>query len=45
MILSQWLDVRFIESGVMVACQRIQKQPVLVSQMVDEWLNHYRRLG
>jgi len=45
MILSQWLDVRFINSGVMVACQRIQKQPLLVAQMVEEWINHYRSLG
>lgn len=45
MILAQWLDVRFINSGVMVACQRIQKQPLLVAQMVEEWMNHYRSLG
>jgi len=29
----------------MVARQQIQKRPLLVSQMVDEWLGHYRRLG
>lgn len=45
MIMNQWLDVRYTDTGIMVARQRIQKPPLLVGQMLEEWLNHYRRLG
>jgi ubiquitin thioesterase ZRANB1 len=45
MILSQWLDLCYTNSGILVARQRIQKRPLLVAQLVEEWLNHYRTLG
>lgn len=43
-ILRQWLDVCETEGGILVAQQRLHKRPLLVAQMVEEWLNHYRRL-
>ncbi len=44
-ILRQWLDVCATESGLVVAQQRICKPPLLVAQMTEEWLNHYRKLA
>ena len=44
-ILSQWLDVRATESGLVVAQQQMTKPPLLVAQMTEEWLNHYRKLA
>lgn len=44
-ILRQWLDVCVTEGGILVAQQRLHKRPLLVAQMVEEWLNHYRRLA
>jgi ubiquitin thioesterase ZRANB1 len=44
-ILRQWLDVGVTEGGILVAQQRLHKRPLLVAQMVEEWLNHYRRLA
>lgn len=44
-ILRQWLDVCETEGGVLVAQQLLHKRPLLVAQMVEEWLNHYRRLS
>lgn len=43
-ILRQWLDVCETEGGILVAQQSLHKRPLLVAQMVEEWLNHYRRL-
>ncbi|KAL0276622.1 UNVERIFIED_CONTAM: hypothetical protein PYX00_004157 [Menopon gallinae] len=43
-ILRQWLDVCVTEGGIMVAQQKLHKRPLLVAQMLEEWLNHYRRL-
>lgn len=43
-ILRQWLDVCETEDGILVAQHFITKRPLLVAQMVEEWLNHYRRL-
>lgn len=43
-ILRQWLDCCETEGGILVAQQRLHKRPLLVAQMVEEWLNHYRRL-
>jgi len=42
--MNQWLDVRYTDTGLMVACQQIQAPPLVV-EMVHLWLNHYRRLG
>ncbi|GLV35863.1 trabid [Carabus blaptoides fortunei] len=44
-ILRQWLDVCETEGGILVAQQRLHKRPLLVAQMIEEWLNHYRRLA
>ena len=44
-ILRQWLDVCATENGLVVAQQRISKPPLLVAQMTEEWLNHYRKLA
>merc|ERR1719510_2213253 len=44
-ILQQWLDVCATENGLVVAKQRIIKPPLLVAQMTEEWLNHYRKLA
>lgn len=44
-ILRQWLDVCETEGGVLVAQQFLHKRPLLVAQLIEEWLNHYRRLA
>ncbi|XP_023029173.1 ubiquitin thioesterase trabid isoform X1 [Leptinotarsa decemlineata] len=44
-ILRQWLDVCETEGGILVAQQLLHKRPLLVAQMVEEWLNYYRRLS
>ncbi|KAF5303481.1 hypothetical protein FQA39_LY09944 [Lamprigera yunnana] len=44
-ILRQWLDVCESEGGILVAQQFLHKRPLLVAQMIEEWLNHYRRLA
>uniref|UniRef100_A0A6B2EE42 ubiquitinyl hydrolase 1 n=2 Tax=Phlebotomus TaxID=13203 RepID=A0A6B2EE42_9DIPT len=44
-IMRQWLDVCITEGGLMVAQQRLHKRPLLVAQMLEEWLNHYRRIA
>lgn len=44
-ILRQWLDVCESEGGILVAQQLLHKRPLLVAQMIEEWLNHYRRLA
>uniref|UniRef100_T1IIP4 ubiquitinyl hydrolase 1 n=1 Tax=Strigamia maritima TaxID=126957 RepID=T1IIP4_STRMM len=44
-ILRQWLDCCVTEGGLLVAQQKIQKRPLLVAQLIEEWLNHYRRLN
>lgn len=41
----QWLDVCVTEGGLLVAQQRLHKRPLLVAQMLEEWLNHYRRIA
>lgn len=43
-LMRQWLDVCITEGGLMVAQQRLHR-PLLVAQMVEEWLNYYRRLA
>ncbi|XP_076253544.1 ubiquitin thioesterase trabid isoform X2 [Rhynchophorus ferrugineus] len=43
-ILRQWMDVSETENGILVAQQPLHKRPLLVAQMCEEWLNHYRRI-
>lgn len=40
----QWLDICETE-GLLVAQQKLHKRPLLVAQMLEEWLNHYRRIA
>lgn len=44
-ILRQWMDCCVTEGGILVAQQKMQKRPLLVAQLVEEWLNHYRRMN
>lgn len=44
-IMRQWLDVCVTEGDLLVAQQRLHKRPLLVAQMLEEWLNHYRRIA
>ncbi|XP_040576778.1 ubiquitin thioesterase Zranb1 [Lepeophtheirus salmonis] len=46
-ILRQWMDVCRVnfDPDLLVARQRIRKPPLLVAQMTEEWLNHYRKLA
>lgn len=44
-LLRQWLDVCVTDSGLLIAQQKLQQRPLLVAQMVEEWLNYYRRLA
>ncbi|XP_005111227.1 ubiquitin thioesterase zranb1-B [Aplysia californica] len=44
MVLREWLHCHTTEGGLLVATQRLGKRPLAVKQMVDEWLDHYRRL-
>lgn len=44
-ILRHWMDVCDTEGGILVAQQLLHKRPLLVAQMVEEWLNHYRTLA
>lgn len=41
----QWLDVCVTEGDLLVAQQKLHKRPLLVAQMLEEWLNHYRRIA
>ncbi|XP_035208830.1 ubiquitin thioesterase ZRANB1-like [Stegodyphus dumicola] len=43
-IMKQWLDCCVTEGGILVAQQKISKRPLLVAQMVEEWLAFYRGL-
>lgn len=44
-IIREWLDCCVTKGGVLVALQKLGKRPLLVKQMVDEWLDHYRQLS
>ncbi|ALC45818.1 trbd [Drosophila busckii] len=44
-IMRQWLDVCVTDGGLLVAQQKLSKRPLLVAQMLEEWLNHYRRIA
>lgn len=42
-ILKLWLDVCLTDNGMLLARQRLHKRPLLVAQMLEEWLNYYRK--
>ncbi len=44
-MLRDWLDVCVTEGGVLVARQAADKPPLIVAQLTEEWLNHYRKLA
>merc|ERR1711915_398412 len=44
-ILRNWLDVLVTESGLLVAQQNIERPPLMVAQMTEEWLNYYRKIA
>lgn len=44
-IMRSWLDVCVTEGELLVAQQKLHKRPLLVAQMLEEWLNHYRRIA
>lgn len=44
LLLRQWLDVCITDAGYMVAQCRLPYPPLLVAQLLQEWLNHYRSL-
>ena len=41
----EWLEVLVTESGLVVAQQSIQRPPLMVAQMTEEWLNYYRKIA
>lgn len=43
-ILHEWLDCVVTKGGCLVALQKTGKRPLMIKQMVDEWLEHYRQL-
>lgn len=44
-IIRQWLDCCVTEGGLLVAQQKVPRSPHLVLQMVDQWLEAYRKLS
>uniref|UniRef100_A0A915JTR7 Uncharacterized protein n=1 Tax=Romanomermis culicivorax TaxID=13658 RepID=A0A915JTR7_ROMCU len=44
-ILRSWLDVCLTEGGLLCCKMRLHRLPPVTSQMVDDWLNYYRRLA
>lgn len=44
-ILRIWLDVAVTDNGNLVALQKSTRPTLLVAQMTEEWLNHYRKLA
>ena len=40
-----WLEVLVTESGLVVAQQTIERPPLMVAQMTEEWLNYYRKIA
>lgn len=44
-IIKQWLDCCVTEGGLLVAQQKVPRSPHLVLQMLDQWLEAYRKLS
>ena len=40
-----WLGVLVTEAGLLVAQQTIDRPPLMVAQMTEEWLNYYRKIA
>ena len=43
-LLREWLDCHVTNTGILVAEQRAIPRPALANQMVDEWLDTYRKM-
>jgi len=39
------MDCCVTDGGLLVAQMKLRKRPLLVKQMLDEWLDRYRRLA
>lgn len=44
-VVRRWLSACVTAGGVLAARQALHARPLLVAQMLEEWLNHYRRLA
>lgn len=44
-LMREWLDVCTTDGQILVAQQKLTKKPLLVAQMIEEWLNYYRQLA
>lgn len=44
-MLKNWLDVCVTDGGLLCCKMRLHRLTPLVQQMVDDWLDYYRRLG
>ncbi|KAL9983666.1 hypothetical protein ACROYT_G005875 [Oculina patagonica] len=44
-LLREWLDCCVTEGGVLVAQQKVTPRPALLNQLIDDWLDRYRRLS
>ena len=43
-LLREWLDCCVTEGGVLVAQQKVTSRPALLNQLIDDWLDRYRKL-
>lgn len=41
----EWMECLVTKGGILVAVQKLGKRPVIVRQMLDEWLDRYRQLA
>ncbi|GBP28800.1 Ubiquitin thioesterase trabid [Eumeta japonica] len=44
-VVRRWVSTCMTAGGLLAARQRLHPRPLLVAQMLEEWLNHYRRLA
>ena len=44
-MLRSWMDCLVTQSGLLVAQMPVQKRPLPVQGMLDEWLQRYRHLA
>lgn len=44
-LLREWLDCCVTEGGVLVAQQKVTSRPALLNQLIDDWLDRYRKLS
>lgn len=44
-LLREWLDCHITNTGILVAEQRATPKPALANQLVDEWLDRYRKMN